>query len=114
MSTVEAQPWRAQHIPALDGVRAISIILVVAGHWIPLGPKMLKLNDASCAMGMALFFVLSGFLITKILQDNNNIVEFLIKRLARIIPLAFLFMLAVFVLFNRDLNALWRELTFTL
>ena len=31
-------------LPVLDGLRAISILLVLAAHTLPLGPKILGLN----------------------------------------------------------------------
>jgi peptidoglycan/LPS O-acetylase OafA/YrhL len=77
-------------LSALDGWRAISILLVLSAHLFPLGPKILRLNEASGAMGMALFFTLSGFLITRLLINNSGITSFLIKRFFRIIPLAWL------------------------
>jgi peptidoglycan/LPS O-acetylase OafA/YrhL len=81
---------RNDRLSALDGWRAISIILVLSAHLLPLGPKMLRLNEASGAMGMALFFTLSGFLITRLLINDSRITSFLIKRFFRIIPLAWL------------------------
>lgn len=114
MSEPAANQTREHHIGVLDGVRAISILLVMAGHMLPLGPKKLELNGAAASMGMSLFFILSGFLITRALFENNNLFEFLVKRLARIIPLAYLFMGIVFLAFNHDLNALIHELNFTL
>ena len=75
---------------ALDGWRGISIILVLAAHLLPLGPKWLMLNEAVGAMGMALFFTLSGFLITRLLTADARVVNFLIKRFFRIVPLAWL------------------------
>jgi peptidoglycan/LPS O-acetylase OafA/YrhL len=44
-------------------------------------------------MGMALFFTLSGFLIANFLLHQSSISDFLIRRLARIIPLAWAFLL---------------------
>jgi peptidoglycan/LPS O-acetylase OafA/YrhL len=41
-------------------------------------------------MGMALFFTLSGFLITSSLLERANITSFLIRRVFRIVPLAWL------------------------
>jgi peptidoglycan/LPS O-acetylase OafA/YrhL len=102
------------NIAVLDGVRAVSILMVLAGHLLPLGPKALQLNALSASMGMSLFFILSGFLITRTLLDNKSLSEFLIKRLFRIIPLAYLFMLVVFILFDHDIHALINELAFTL
>lgn len=114
MSPIDGQGLSLRHLPALDGVRALSIILVVAGHWLPLGPKILQLNTVSAAMGMSLFFILSGFLITRALHADNDLLKFLIRRLARIAPLAFLYMALVSILFVPDLGSLLSQLTFTL
>lgn len=81
--------------PALDGWRGISILLVLAGHVFPLGPKILSMNACIAALGMAIFFTLSGFLITTTLLYRPNVVEFLIRRLCRIVPLAWVFSLVV-------------------
>src|SRR6202165_922417 len=81
--------------PALDGWRGISILLVLAGHLFPLGPKSLAVNAGIAALGMAIFFTLSGFLITTTLLYRQSVVEFLIRRLCRIVPLAWLFTLVV-------------------
>jgi len=98
----------AQRLPVLDGLRAISILLVLAAHMLPLGPKILALNYTGGAMGMSLFFALSGFLIASTLIHNSDIWEFLVKRLARIIPLAYgyTFIVFTFLLFDPRL-ALW-------
>jgi peptidoglycan/LPS O-acetylase OafA/YrhL len=81
---------RSDRLSALDGWRAISIILVLGAHLLPLGPKFFRLNETVGAMGMALFFTLSGFLITRLLVNDSRITNFLIKRFFRIIPLAWL------------------------
>jgi len=97
--------------PVLDGLRAISILLVLACHLIPLGPKALELNAVAGAMGMSLFFALSGFLITSGLIENQNITEFLARRSARILPLAYVYTLVVFLIFSFDPKALlWTNL----
>lgn len=79
------------HIPELDGVRAFSILLVLATHMLPLGPKVLQLNGAAGTMGMSLFFCLSGFLITRFLYTSRNVPVFLLRRIARIAPLVLLY-----------------------
>lgn len=81
----------------LDGWRALSILLVLAGHMFPIGPKSWGLNGQVAALGMAIFFFLSGFLIVSILQRDPDIISFLIRRLARIVPLAWL---ALFLSFS--------------
>jgi peptidoglycan/LPS O-acetylase OafA/YrhL len=97
--------------PILDGLRAVSILLVLACHLLPLGPKELRLNEAAGAMGMSLFFALSGYLITSTLIRNPNIEEFLMRRLSRILPLAYAYTLVVFLLFSFDPNSLlWTNL----
>ncbi|MBV8229532.1 MAG: acyltransferase [Planctomycetaceae bacterium] len=85
------------HIPALDAVRGLAILLVMAYHF-NLGPedpsrlgrafsKLLHLGGC----GVDLFFVLSGFLITGILYDAKGKVhyfrDFYIRRSVRIFPL---------------------------
>ena len=98
-------------IPTLDGLRAISIILVLAAHLLPLGPKSLHLNSTAGAMGMSLFFILSGYLIITTLQ-STTILEFIVKRLARILPLAYLYILIVFMIFGLSTQALLYHLGF--
>ena len=83
-------------IGILDGWRALSILLVLAGHWVPIGPKTWELNGAVAATGMVLFFNLSGFLITRLLLHDASIVNFLIRRMFRIVPLAYV---AVIILY---------------
>ena len=97
-------------LPVLDGLRAISILLVLACHLLPLGPKALQFNVTAGAMGMSLFFALSGFLITSGLIRNQNIREFLVRRLARILPLAYAYTLVVFLILSFDPKALfWTD-----
>lgn len=79
-------------LSVLDGWRGISILLVLACHLLPLGPKPWQMNSAAGVMGMAIFFTLSGFLITSFLLKSSSVVDFLIRRIFRIVPLAWLYM----------------------
>lgn len=79
---------RSEHFAVLDGWRALSILFVLAGHWLPLGPASWQMNAAIAASGMAIFFTLSGFLIVHLLLKDDRAGPFLLKRLARILPLA--------------------------
>jgi peptidoglycan/LPS O-acetylase OafA/YrhL len=88
--TVSPMPGMPR-FPALDGWRAISILLVLGGHLFPLGPKAYLVNEGIATLGMAIFFALSGFLITTTLLYRPSVSEFLIRRLCRIVPLAWLF-----------------------
>lgn len=87
-----SQSERAAHrFAMLDGWRALSILLVLCGHLLPLGPKWLRLNEAVAAMGMAVFFTLSGFLITRFLAaEGASVRSFVIRRFFRIVPLSWL------------------------
>ncbi|MBI3408483.1 MAG: acyltransferase [Planctomycetes bacterium] len=102
---------RARYIPALDGVRGIAIILVIMCHvnWAFGGPFMPgRINGPVATMfgwgwiGVDLFFVLSGFLITGILFDAKGyeryFLNFYARRTLRIFPLYFGFLLVAIVL----------------
>jgi peptidoglycan/LPS O-acetylase OafA/YrhL len=92
-------------IPVLDGLRALSIVLVLAAHLLPLGPKAWALNATAGAMGMSLFFALSGFLIVGTLR-NSDVLTFAVHRLARLLPLAWLYILVVWLCFSISAEAL--------
>jgi len=79
---------RRERYQVLDGWRGISILAVLACHLLPLGPKRWALNASAGLFGMALFFTLSGFLITTFLVRRGDVKDFLIRRLCRIVPLS--------------------------
>jgi peptidoglycan/LPS O-acetylase OafA/YrhL len=51
---------------------------------------------------MAIFFTLSGFLITNLLIQDRNILNFIIRRFLRIIPLAWLVLVITLITFKAD------------
>jgi peptidoglycan/LPS O-acetylase OafA/YrhL len=85
-------------LQVLDGWRGISILLVLAGHLFPLGYEQFQFNGPIAATGMAIFFILSGFLIAKVLLKDQNIQNFLVRRFMRIVPLAWLVLTITFLL----------------
>lgn len=100
------------HVGALDGVRAVSIILVILTHTTPLGPASWDLNDMAGPMGMSLFFCLSGFLIVSLLWRNSDAVTFFIHRVLRIVPSVALYMVLMVVLFGIGWRAVVENLLF--
>ncbi len=59
------------------------------------------MNEQFGLLGMSLFFTLSGFLITTTLYSDSNTIRFAIRRVCRIIPLAYAYI--VVVLFTAEL-----------
>lgn len=86
------------HLAVLDGWRGLSILLVLAAHLLPLGPRALQLNVSAGILGMVVFFNLSGFLITSYLLENHSVTGFLIKRFCRVLPLGWLYLALVLTL----------------
>lgn len=90
------------HISALDGIRGIAILLVLFFHCFE-NVKIFPFNIISEIgwVGVDLFFVLSGFLITGILVDTNKrdnyFTAFIAKRALRILPLYYLCLLIAFI-----------------
>jgi peptidoglycan/LPS O-acetylase OafA/YrhL len=101
-----------KRMPVLDGWRATSILLVLASHLVPLGPHWLELNFVAGASGMALFFTLSGFLITQFLAGGMPVPEFLARRLARIIPLGWMAVSVLLLWHNYDFGTAFRNYLF--
>jgi peptidoglycan/LPS O-acetylase OafA/YrhL len=93
-----ARPVRAavaatRHIPSLDGIRAISFLLVFAAHC-----GLEKLVPGG--FGVTVFFFLSGFLITTLMRaefeanGTVNLEHFWLRRVLRILPPFYLVLLA--------------------
>jgi peptidoglycan/LPS O-acetylase OafA/YrhL len=97
-----------RHIPALDGIRALAILLVVPHNVdllrppVPLAAYPLALTMHAGWIGVQLFFVLSGFLITGNLLDTrhsaNYFSAFFGRRALRILPLYYSVLLIALVL----------------
>src|SRR5438445_5854386 len=91
------------HIPALDGLRGWAILLVLLTHIAaPLRWSTPLLVISSYGwVGVDLFFVLSGFLITGILIDSKPhtgyLKSFYVRRILRIWPIYFLLLAVVFL-----------------
>jgi len=84
------------YIPGLDGLRGFFCLIIIIAHWqlaLPIAPFGWE--------GLQMFFILSGFLITRILVHERErhdsfgsyIKAFYLKRTLRIFPLYFLFLI---------------------
>lgn len=106
---------KLEPIRALDGVRGIAILMVIFGHVeifhrfmlgsdlkLPWADHFLMRLMENGWMGVQLFFVLSGFLITRILlirhHHLSSLLSFYGRRIRRIFPLYYLYLVVYFFL----------------
>jgi peptidoglycan/LPS O-acetylase OafA/YrhL len=74
------------YIPSLDGIRAVSLLVVFLGH---AGPRHMPIN---ADFGVTAFFFLSGYLITTLMRSeferngSINVRHFYLRRALRILP----------------------------
>src|SRR4051812_48705226 len=111
MRPAEDLPRLRGHLPGLDGLRGIAILMVLALHFLgdatPHGPVgRLVVKAASYGvLGVDLFFVLSGFLITGLLLDAKSgphyFRNFYARRTLRIFPLYYLVLTILFIVLPR-------------
>src|SRR6185503_16392845 len=102
-----------RRVPSLDGLRAISIALVVFCHMA--GTRGFPISEAAgnilpfAALGVRVFFVISGFLITKLLlaewsrTGGIDLSRFYLRRTLRIMPPYYVLLVAVAMAASVDL-----------
>jgi peptidoglycan/LPS O-acetylase OafA/YrhL len=100
-------PFKRAYFPQLDGLRAIAVILVLLVH-----SNFFVFNTGW--IGVPIFFVLSGFLITGILlehkQSEHYFKTFYFRRVLRIFPIYYLvlfFCLAWSLAIHCDVSQFW-------
>lgn len=94
------------HLPSLDGIRAVSILLVLLGHvGGTQGLPRLDLGVGDYAhLGVVVFFVISGFLITSLLLSEHethgriSLKLFYARRSLRIFPASYAYVATLVVL----------------
>ena len=95
-----------RHLPALDGVRGLAILLVMFHHFTIVTPDLAATRALASAAAMGrygvdLFFVLSGCLITGILIDSRHdagyLQKFYVRRALRIMPLYYALVAVTFL-----------------
>jgi peptidoglycan/LPS O-acetylase OafA/YrhL len=95
------------HLPGLDGVRGLAILLVMAVHFVgdatarTWGERLAAKLGNYGVLGVDLFFVLSGFLITGLLLDSKGgpgyFRNFYARRTLRIFPLYYTVLALLFL-----------------
>jgi peptidoglycan/LPS O-acetylase OafA/YrhL len=86
--------FKANYVPALDGLRGLAILLVITHH------QLIPLSLSGGFLGVDLFFVLSGFLITTLLVTEFDATEtislknFYLRRVLRLGPALLLYLIA--------------------
>jgi len=120
-------PSRAHRIPSLDGIRAVSIAMVVAWHLSSSGSapwlgQLWRIDSGN--LGVRIFFVISGYLITSLLLVEHartgtiDLRRFYFRRACRIMPAFYFFLAAValagaFGVVPVSRSALLRAATYT-
>ncbi len=99
-------------IPSLDGLRALSISLVLLAHFsysarFPIQHSLLM--DVYAHYGVRIFLVISGFLITSLLlreQERTGTINFrlfYLRRAYRLLPAAYLYLVVTTLVFHKSL-----------
>lgn len=111
----------SSYFPQLDGIRTLAVLMVIVSHWYR--GRDFPLLYYGGAMGVGLFFVLSGFLITHILlgqqvrfleggsKVKSTILKtFYIRRTLRIFPIYYLYVAALLILGTGQAREIWAWL----
>lgn len=95
-------PFVGTRIPSLDGLRCVSISLVLLGHAAhtsnPFGGDWFGPFEQFAGLGVHLFFVISGFLISNLLirefeqRGDISVKAFYYRRALRILPPSYVFL----------------------
>ncbi|MEO1418953.1 MAG: acyltransferase [Bacteroidota bacterium] len=110
------------YFPQLDGLRTIAVVMVMMAHWLPYR----WLSELGFGpLGVYLFFVLSGFLITRILLQSKKQLDqkqstvgqqlktFYMRRILRIFPMYYLLIGITYLFTPSTRPGLWWNLTYT-
>jgi len=107
---------RKQYFPALTGLRAVAVLLVLVHHFNPILPDRFgwRLHNlaAETHIGVTVFFVLSGFLIGYRYMGTGpvGLRTYFVNRFARIYPMYFLLTTLTFVVLYSKGTASTTEL----
>lgn len=89
---------RFERLPTLDGLRAVSIMMVMLSHFV-------NAHFFPGGLGVLIFFVISGFLIARLLLSEHkttggvNIRDFYLRRVIRLYPVVVAYTISVVLVF---------------
>lgn len=105
MRTASESQFEFGYLPALDGLRGLAIFFVLVGHVFQFSlNRWQSEGNGFGQLGVMLFFVLSGFLITSLLYRERtasgtiNLKRFYLRRVLRLGPALVVFLLVMFLL----------------
>lgn len=117
---LDGMKYKRRYMPGLDGLRALAVLVVIAYHF--------NWGVATGGLlGVGVFFVLSGYLITDLLMEERkrkgriNMKQFWLGRMLRLLP-AMLFMLCILTVYLTIVDPgrlssirgdIWSSLTYT-
>ena len=122
-----AKSTKAGRVPSLDGLRAISILMVLVGHL--QGTKGFPRVDFHLGdyshLGVVVFFVISGYLITRLMmveeaEDGSvSLKSFYARRALRLFPAAYVYISCIALLWaagivHIEARDLWHAVTYTM
>ena len=109
-------------IPSLDGLRAVAILMVIVGHLaggvytLPgLGSGHFPMRFTLGGLGVRIFFVISGLLITTLLLQEQersgriSLRQFYLRRALRILPASYTFLIVLAVAAGVGIVAIPKE-----
>ena len=121
---------RTPHIVGLDGIRGIAVLLVLLFHffiyrrvypvedpsWLKPAARLFNIGSSMGWIGVELFFVLSGFLITGILDDarggSRYFSRFYSRRALRILPLYYAVLAMHLLVFSQMALPVWANIQY--
>lgn len=116
LKAVEARSSQRKFFPEIESLRAIAVTMTMLAHFIPMKSPYYV---SYLWFGVDLFFTISGFLITYILLINiyggkqesrgKIIKNFFIRRVLRLFPVYYAFILFFFVLRNVFSVWIWKN-----
>lgn len=109
----------AKYVKQLEGLRFYAVVMIMIAHWLQWQWKNELLTNIPFTHGVVLFFVLSGYLISRIIFLNkekfalNNankrkvIFTFYIRRILRIFPIYYLTILFLLIINHGNIREIY-------